>query len=181
MLTDVRDVLMQRDPFAFPFPNALCCALENPRITIGQCPWNSGWVKSLFGRRVLEQMVDERITCSGVMFGPRSAIVEYLELMTEFLASPLKARNVGSGGLDQGVLNYLIWTRALEGIHLFEHGEGPVLHMAWMPGGEVRRNQSGQVLSRDGEPIHVLHQYDRHPEIVAFHKRRLSAEALRSP
>ncbi len=42
---------------------------------------------------------------------------------------------------------------------------------------EIRRNESGQVLNREGEPANVLHQYDRHPEIVAFHKRRLNAKA----
>src|SRR5438270_12435047 len=41
LITDVRDVVFQCDPFEFPISDSIHVAMENPDIPIGDCPWTS--------------------------------------------------------------------------------------------------------------------------------------------
>lgn len=166
MLADIRDVVLQRDPFDFEMGDTMVAAMESPKMKIGKCPWNGPWMRSLFGQSVFDELADNRIICSGVSFGRHDAMIEYLRLMTEYLATPLHARNRGVGGLDQAVHNYLIWKGILRDPQIFEYGVGPILHMGWMQGAEITKNDAGEVLNADGEVVSVVHQYDRHDAVT---------------
>ena len=166
MISDIRDVVIQRDPFGFDTSAGVSVVTESPRKTIGECPWNAKWIKSMFGREVLDELSSFRIVCSGVTFASYDGIMEYLQRMTEYLTSPLLARNVGRFGLNQAVHNYLIWKKKLEDVQVFEHGAGPVLHMSWIDRNAVKQDSEGNVLNDDGAIVNVAHQYDRHPKVA---------------
>src|SRR3954451_17644277 len=44
LLTDVKDVVFQRDPFGFEIPDELCVAMESKDIPVGQCSCTPGWI-----------------------------------------------------------------------------------------------------------------------------------------
>ena len=166
MLSDIRDVVIQRDPFDFETSGGVSVVMESPPTTIGQCAYNRKWIKSMFGRAVLDELGSFRIVCSGVTFGSYDGIMAYLQRMTEYLCSPLLARNVAMFGLDQAVHNYLIWKKKLEDVQVFEHGAGPVLHMSQLEKNAIKQDSGGNVLNDDGAIVNVAHQYDRHPKVA---------------
>lgn len=69
--SDVRDVVFQRDPFSEPWSAGIHAFLENPRLTIGNEPYNAAWIEACFGRSVLEKCADKPIACCGVILAER--------------------------------------------------------------------------------------------------------------
>ena len=58
LLTDVRDVYFQDDPFSFKIGDALYCALEGPTSTIRDCSYNGPWMEYIYGKEVLNKIGD---------------------------------------------------------------------------------------------------------------------------
>jgi hypothetical protein len=159
MVTDIRDVLFQDDPFRGGVGRLEVFA-EEPPATIGGQQANSDWIRELYGPAVLAEMADKPISCSGTVFGDRESILHYLSEMRQesfWRRQPLTAH-------DQGIHNYLVWSGRLEPVTLVANGEGRVLSMALMP--SFRRDHDGYLLNRDGTRPAVVHQYDRHPELL---------------
>jgi hypothetical protein len=161
MLTDVRDVLFQDDPFAFSLPQPLLFFLEGSGQRIGMERYNRNWVRQLYGRRGLRSLADQRIVCSGTTIGDARAILRYLELMCDELAR-LTGRICGRVSRDQGVHNGLIGRNCFPEAALLENGCGPVLTMGIEAFERFRTAPNGALLNDDGSRVAVVHQYDRH-------------------
>lgn len=158
MLTDVRDVLFQADPFDFAFDfDGLCCFLEDEEKTIGSCGFNSNWILTGFGEDALHQVGHQKITCAGTTIGTYSAVMNYLEIMVDYLIK-LKAQCMG---IDQGVHNYVIRKGLINNVRFYENHYSPVLTMHHTDKDKIRFNGDGYVINEDGSVINVLHQYDR--------------------
>jgi len=84
LLTDVPDVVFQRDPFDYDFKNGrLYCFRETKTIVIGASYWTQIWVCAGFGRQVLDKIRDKVVVCSGVVIGSIPLVLDYLEKMVE--------------------------------------------------------------------------------------------------
>lgn len=159
MITDVRDVIFQRDPFDFEIGEEdLCCFLEDARTLIKDCAFNTKWLEWGFGPGAVSEVGDNITSCSGVTIGSYRAMMHYLQVMLDQMLL-LKSH---PNGMDQGVHNYVLYKRLLEGVRLFANGAGPVLTMGKTTDLETRFDEEGRVLNDDGTVAHVLHQYDRH-------------------
>ena len=158
LLTDLRDVLFQRDPFA-PDVERLELFLEDPSRTIGREPFNRRWIKELYGTEVLAAMEDFTASCSGTVIGPRDEILDYLAAMEQAISW----RRRPLGNHDQGVHNYLVRSGRFPSAAVVANGTGRVLTMGGM--GDVRL-EGGRVLNDDGTLPAVLHQYDRHEALA---------------
>lgn len=160
LVTDVRDVLFQRDPFDFPWPDGLNAMLEDRRATVGSCPFNAHWVREHLGADALAAIADRPVSCSGTTVADREAMLGYLDLMTGLLDPPTTGERMA--GYDQGIHNHLIHTgRVAAALH---DNAGPVLTLAQTLG-EPRLDHAGRVLNEAGEPAHLVHQYDRKPDL----------------
>jgi hypothetical protein len=153
MLTDVRDVFFQADPFASDLGGGLDCFLEDSAETLGTQPHNRKWMQAAFGSDVVQEMSGRPIVCAGVTVGPGELVVRYLEVMADFL---LRLPRQGVG-LDQAVHNYVLHKGLVSGARLIPNGAGVVSTLGVVP--EERLNE----LSSSA----VLHQYDRHPTLTA--------------
>jgi hypothetical protein len=174
LLADTRDVLFQRDPFEIPLDGKLGCFLEEEQIPIRACVANSGWLAAAYGKEIMEELGDFPIACSGTTLGPIDQIRTYVDAMTAGLrAIDARVPHIMHviPGIDQGVHNYLLRTGALPEARCFRNEDGPILTLNYVAQDSIRFNDDGFVLNASGEVAHVLHQYDRHPEIV----RRASA------
>ncbi|MHA1299680.1 MAG: hypothetical protein ACTSO9_09615 [Candidatus Helarchaeota archaeon] len=163
MLTDVRDVAFQRDPFDFKHINGLCCFLEDKHMKINKCGVNSGWIKHAFGEKILEEIGHNYISCSGVTIGETSRVMKYLKQMIDWFTQIKLIR-----GIDQGIHNYLIYTNQLDEIKLFENEEGPVYTVGHKRKNTFRFNKEGLLINDSGMVINVLHQYDRHDVLIKY-------------
>jgi len=159
LLTDVRDVVFQSDPFAHPFAEGLTCAMEDRRMTIGTCPHNSRWVRLHLGEEALARVADRPILCSGTTVGGPGAVLAYLDALTSAMAPFAGGERMA--GFDQGVHNVLVHTGAMGRVDLTDNA-GPILTLGYTEG-EPRLDADGFVLNESGERAAIVHQYDRKP------------------
>ncbi|QGY38695.1 hypothetical protein GM415_00580 [Pseudodesulfovibrio cashew] len=161
LITDVRDVIFQRDPLSFDWTEGLNVTLEDRRMTLGACPYNSHWIRSHLGEEALQSVSHAPISCSGTTVGGHQAMLGYLEAMTSLLV-PF-AEGEQKAGYDQGVHNYLIHTGRIPDLTLHDNA-GPILTLGYTEG-EPPYDSRGYVLNELGERAHLVHQYDRKPEL----------------
>jgi hypothetical protein len=153
MLTDVRDVVFQNDPFDFEIGDQVHGFLEDERYTLGSERHNRAWLTSAYGEDVANALADKPICCSGVTIGSRGAVVGYLEAIVKEL---LKLRTQVAG-IDQGVHNYVLHTGRVPRFTVVSNWTGPVLTLALVPPEEVAS------AARNGRlNANVLHQYNHH-------------------
>lgn len=158
MVTDVRDVFFQRDPFDFDLDESLNCFLEDESHLLGTQQHNREWLLAAYGERVLEELAGKPISCSGVTIGPRDAMIDYLRAMSRELMK-LKTQTIG---IDQGVHNYVVYRDQVSHVRLLRNGEGPVLTLALMPPSDV-----DSLLNENLLAANVLHQYNHHPRLAS--------------
>jgi len=169
LLADVRDIVFQRDPFTFDFEGALCCFLEDKRTTLRTSVINSGWLAAAYDRETLEALGHHAVSCSGATMGPAPVVRNYIRTMVDALqALDTKSPNIMHviGGVDQAVHNYLLYTGALPQARLLGNDDGPVLTLNDVPPHTIVLNEEGQALNGRGEVAHLVHQYDRHPDLA---------------
>jgi hypothetical protein len=173
LLTDVRDVIFQGDPFAQPAAAPLEFFLEHRTARISADYGNSAWVRNTCGEAAFAQIADRRISCSGVTYGTTDGMLAYLARMTDLLTAATD-RIAGFDGHDQGAHNWLVWSQALPEAVLHENNHGPVLTMHGAQLEEFHVNDRDQFVGDDGAVIPVLHQYDRHPDVAKRLLRQLN-------
>ena len=168
MLTDVRDVVFQRDPFAWmDNREGVFCFEEMQGRTVGECKSNSRMVREVFGEDGWEQLQGFQISCAGVTFGTRVELIGYLERFLDLALGALSLRPCS--GSDQGVHNQIVHLENLENLALLDN-EGPVFTMGCVPPELIRLNEMGEVINKHGDVYPVLHQYDRFPKLAKrFH------------
>lgn len=157
LLTDVRDVVFQRDPFAFPWPDGLNLTLEDRRMTVGQCPHMTRWVEGHLGPVALRAISGNPISCSGTTVGDNDSILRYLEELTALLLPFTPGKFMA--GYDQGVHNHLLHSGRLEPVTRHDNA-GPILTLGYKREEPVM-DGNGDVLNEAGEPAVIVHQYDR--------------------
>lgn len=161
MISDARDVIFQRDPFAFNMRDQLYVFEEYPETPLGEQRENAGWVESLHGRAALEQISEFPVICVGVLLGRRAPLLRSLrEVTTEIITNHI------GWGTDSGVPNYFIRTGRLDNVKVVPYGSGPAMHVGIAPRDTICTDDRGRVLNREGEVCNIIHQYDRHPDLV---------------
>ena len=161
MISDVRDVLFQRDPFAIPLDGDLAVFLEPELSTIGYEPFNRRWIRNLYGPSVLRELEHHTPTCSGTTMGTGTGMRRYLSAMV----GELPRHNRPLGSHDQGIHNFLVRNGRLDPARIYGNGDGPVLTMSL--GLKIPpMDPAGRLLNNDRLPVPVLHQYDRHPDLA---------------
>lgn len=165
LVSDVRDVLFQRDPFAVLPPGpALHLFLEHPSKPIGRCLWTSSWIRFRYGDAALPPLAELPVVCSGVALGDLTSMRGYLERVAREIDPRLRATNY-MAGYDQGIVNRLCHGGEIQRLVLHPHARSPVLHLGNAPPGSVSLGARGEVQNDAGEVVAVVHQYDRHPEL----------------
>lgn len=165
LITDVRDVMFQGDPFVNCNDGLLVFEEGDNALLADEKMFNAKWVEQLFGKGILDKIGRYPILCSGTVMGGIDAMINYLVKFETLLT---QAREVGMGGSDQGVHNYLCRDVYATKIQVVKNGAGAVLTMVpWLAeGADFTVSNSGEILGLNGLPVPVLHQYDRHPALA---------------
>jgi len=165
MISDVRDVVFQRNPFDGIASPKCHFFLESASRTIGQDPTNSRWVRGCFTAAEAAALADCRISCSGITIGGTAAVVAYLEEMAARVADmPLRIyRDIGHG-YDQAIHNYLVHLDpAIDGVVVENNGH--IATMALEPRALYQLDGEARIHGADGRLFPICHQYDRFPDI----------------
>ena len=160
MMSDYRDVVFQSNPFEYrisewapPVATFTVFQENHPIKVIERCVFNAGWIESCYGNKVLKKIGSNTVSCSGVSFGTKEAVMVYAELILkqldvvnryQYSSDPLpdekQNKRCISIGMDQGFHNYLVYSGELERyieLKIFQQGEGPVNTVGAFGGGRA--------------------------------------------
>jgi hypothetical protein len=161
MLADIRDILFQKDPFAFSIPDGLSVFMEDARQTIGSNFSNASWMRDGFGESVLNELRDKPVFCAGTTIGSPAAMLDYFDRMLQLICARKTALPI-----DQAAHNVVIHRQPPPSLHRFDNDTGPVLTMAEMDPRQFRFSERGFLINATGQSFNTLHQYDRHGELA---------------
>lgn len=189
LLIDVRDTYFQQDPFVnLPSSSSSSSGIlqlygENKdSVTIYKSSYNRSWIRSAYGQKVLDDIKDHTVSCSGSTIGEKVALESYLRAMiSEFEETKCKMK-----GCDQGFHNYLYRMRKLYGaagiskVVFNEQGEGNVNNLSAMRDKPLTEwgvfdKDRGVVLNWDRKLSPVVHQFDRDDELKQFVNKKRNA------
>ena len=169
MLTDVRDVIFQKDPFDFEIRNKIYSFLEDKNQTIHDNYFNSDWIQQAFGEEALRQIGHKPIICSGISIGKYPPMVGYLEKLVHYIANVVKDK----GCKDQGIHNYIIHTNQVATVELIPDDEGPVSTVSsYKDVAKVMMDKDKLVRNKMGHVVNVVHMYDRHWQLLWKYNKR---------
>ncbi len=163
MMTDVRDVVFQRDPFDFDIqPGSIYYFLEAEHTRIQDCEKNSWWITEMLGEEALERLGPNYISCGGTIIGCPKIMLMHFKITTESIAQNLRCCN--RAGIDQAPHNLIIWDKLVPNIHVIPNRDGIILTMQTTKREHWSISDDGLIVV-DGDKIpNTVHQYDRYPD-----------------
>jgi hypothetical protein len=169
MVTDTRDVIFQRNPFADLTSSACHYYIEHPTKTIGEEPTNLRWAKLFLPPDQAAAVSRHRVSCNGIVIGGAAEMNAYLTRMAADLrAVPLADRRLG--GADASLHHRLAFLDdGMPGVVMENN-----VHVATMglePESTYVVGDDGILRTADGHVPAVLHQYDRVPAVKAALER----------
>jgi len=157
LITDVRDVIFQANPFQHFDRSGVQCYEEDLTME-EEGTHNLRWIKDLFGERASADFLSQRIVCSGTILGPTAAMLDYFRA---FESTLLRAKSIAIGGSDQGIHNYIIRKNLVTDYNLVPNGTREVLTFFPDNARYYKTDERGFFVKGDGEMIPLIHQYDR--------------------
>lgn len=164
LLSDVRDVVFQADPFA-GVESGLSFGMESEELTIATEPFDRGWVLDAYGEEMLQRIGHMQVSCSGVTLGDFRSIERYVDLILQE-ALRLPFRQMKTRIYDQAFHNKLLHCGELEGVERCQPLKSRIATLGCLDSTRFSLSSAGQLLNADGRVAPVVHQYDRHPILV---------------
>ncbi len=159
-VADTRDVVFQGDPFA-PFKNfSKWLGYPTELETIGgRYKVNYNWLVSRFGKAEADKLVDKQIICCGTVIASNNEMKIFCRMMWDALQDDTV------WGHEQAVMNYLVHNNLLpiENLIELDVNSGAIFTNAQI---KNNKTQGDFILRGDGGIPAVVHQYDRHAELV---------------
>jgi hypothetical protein len=172
MLTDIRDVIFQKNPFAETQGKRINVFLEDPIQTFRTSELNYQWSSAANGKEVTDGILDEVVSCAGVTIGETTLILDYLD----YIKKKLEFRNELPWAFDQGIHNGYVYDFKPAGMRVFKNDDGYVSTLgAYQP---YQTNSRGEVINSEGKSYAVVHQYDRSGKLFAAVKAKYIGSRL---
>ncbi|MBR4643490.1 MAG: hypothetical protein IKO74_12365 [Selenomonadaceae bacterium] len=159
-VTDTRDVIFQGDVFESFKGYSNCLVYATELVTIGEDrEYNYPWLEGLFGKEEADKLSDKKIICAGTLLGSINMIKIFCREVWNVVKNHLL------NNFDQGATNYLIHNNLLPIENLIESN---VVSGEIFTNGLIKDNKigGGKILRGDGGVPAVVHQYDRHQDLV---------------
>ena len=177
LLSDLRDVVFQRNPFELITGEGILYGLEDSAVTIGSHWANSLWVERVGGAALRDALAPHRVSCVGVVLASGAVMAEYLDHLVAALTQP--GFNLAHfHGADTGAHNIVVRRETLPNQRYADFTTGGILNMHGLKPDCIRWTADGLLGDATGRPIPIIHQYDRHPAVAARLFQRLALTAL---
>ena len=170
---DVRDAVFQKDLFAeyAQYDHYLGMATECDLIRDNEC--NTTWNIHQFGQEVYDKIKDHFVICSGTVWGTSETFLVFSEIMHEVMFSKEYLEKYPSIEVwDQPAMDFIIYTDLVNQL-----GDDCKLLVSSIESGTVMTTvkdisnvptNGDVILNFSGEIPAVVHQYDRHRDLVDF-------------
>ncbi len=156
IITDVRDVIFQGDPFREP-ADGLEFFIENEDAVLAGHAFNMKHLRALAGEALTDRIKGGACICVGVVAGPRVSVIQFCRLLLMLCAIP-RSPVGGAFGADQAACNLIahlgLMPSRLQGNY------GRVATIGLTPADRLLI-RDGRILNPDGGWSPVVHQYDR--------------------
>ena len=160
LMTDVRDVVFQSDPFT-PAPTGLEVFVEYEAGRLADHAFQIKHLKALAGEDLAWRLEDQPCICAGTIIGPAAEAARLCRLILTLGAIPRSA--VGGGfGVDQASLAMAVGYGLIPAQIQDNYRRVATIGMA----SDGIRFEDGRIVNPDGGVSPVVHQYDRRPELV---------------
>jgi hypothetical protein len=171
LITDVRDVVFQGDPFSEASSSELNFYVEHDAL-IGTHATRR-WIADSFGEPMAAALGNCPCICAGTMLGTGWA-VQQLCAATLFLAAIPRRGVARAFGIDQAAIN----VAAHSGLVRAEVHDNlrHVATMGLMPQGTASFDERGFIVNPDGSVSPIVHQYDRHPALLEAVRRHYGVD-----
>lgn len=167
LLTDVRDVIFQAEPFGPP-PRRLEVFVENEDGLLGDHAFNMKHLSALVGDEMVATLAHKPCICVGTVIGPRDEIIRFCKTLLMLAAIP-RSEVGGAFGADQAACNLAVHLGLVKAEVRPNFGRVATLGMTR---GSELGIQNGLVINPDGSVSAIVHQHDRHPALDrAMHDR----------
>jgi hypothetical protein len=163
LLTDSRDVVIQKDPFSLISEKTLISGLEE--VTVRNESLNSKWIRQIYGKSTLDKMLDWQVVCSGVTLGTVEEVEKYLSVMCHKVWERLPKSTFQT--FDQGFHNHLCFEKDIP-IQLTNNRQGLIATLSFEK--SMFNDLTNRLVQVHGECPAIVHQYDRYPEMQDFLK-----------
>jgi hypothetical protein len=174
LLSDSRDVVFQRNPLE-DFEGGLLTGVENRPIE--NQPQNCEWLRKIYGEspETLNELWPKKVICSGVTLGATTEALSYLDRMcAEFIEQLPRLAYIEY--LDQAVHNKILYGDGADlDLRLTDNSKGSIAHLATSDLSEFDPDWSNGLRMKDGRIVSIVHQYDRHPELMRALLARLES------
>jgi hypothetical protein len=156
LISDIRDVLFQGDPFDVPELQDFDFAYPLEERAIARCSTNSRWITARYGPGVLEELRGCIISCCGTVIGTRAGMAEYLDKMCRHLTD---APTIF--GIDQGVHNFIVNKDPVRRQAPLLNGLSAIITLHYMEASCLTFDAEGRLLNYNLSLPRIVHQYDR--------------------
>ena len=165
LITDVRDVAFQGDPFAAGFgdeesPVALYC--ETPPGDLGSHGANPKWLKSLIGDPMAATLARKPVVCGGSIIGAPAALDGLIQTLL-WLCAIQRSGALEGIGADQAALNVIVHQGLCPAVAVPNYRRVATIGYADAP----QVSPEGTLQNPDGSDSPIRHLYDRHPAAKA--------------
>jgi hypothetical protein len=172
MVTDIRDVIFQKEPFTAFTGEHLNVFLEDPGQTFRSSELNYQWCSAANGEELTNRIIDNIVSCAGFTIGETGLMLDYLK----YIKSKLEFRDVLPWAFDQGIHNGYVHSVKPEGMRVFTNDDALVSTLgAYQP---YKVNAADEVVNSKGEMYTVVHQYDRSGKLFASIKTKYIGSRL---
>lgn len=160
LITDVRDVVFQGDPFATPAARLEVYA-EGDGASLADHRFNRKHLKALFGRALTDRLADCPCICVGTVFGPGADVARLCRTMLMLAAIP-RSEVGGAFGADQAACNLAVH------LGLVDADIRPNYDRVATIGDRagLTCGRDGLIVNPNGSISPIVHQYDRHPDLA---------------
>ena len=159
LLTDVKDVVFQKDPFDFAMENKLYVALE--KQTIEACAWTGKWIVEGYDEATLKAVQHNLASCAGTTMGPTPLMKQYLfKMLTE-----IKKLKDAQASADQAPHNVLLYNHELDPVVMLPTDSDVIMTVGSLHGYPFAYDSEGFLLSANGKRVNLIHQGDRRVEL----------------
>lgn len=161
LLTDVRDVVFQGDPFV-PAPRTLEVFAECDTPLKGH-DFNMKYMRAIVGDALADAVSDKACICVGTVVGPREALMRFCRLILMLGAIP-RSEVGGAFGADQATSNLAVHLGLIEAEVQANYGRVATVGLTAT---EDLTLHGDQICNPDGSRSPIVHQHDRHAHLLA--------------
>lgn len=172
MLTDIRDVIFQKNIFDELADDKIYYFLEDASEVFRTSTLNHKWCLHANGPEITNQIIDENVSCAGITIGSYEQVINYLL----YLQSRLKFRDDLHWGLDQGLHNAYIYTIPNQSAVIVPNTQPLILTLGACK--TFKWQSNGELVNDLNERYSVVHQWDRFGDLIVSVKRKYVGNRL---